>query len=278
MGDLRSAIQDQVRTLFGSTDANQIDLTRPPGDAGLFAPDSVAWRVHGDLTAMMVGGVASLLMQMLHPAALAGVWDHSGFRRDMQGRLRRTAQFVSGTTYGSTATAEALIERVRRVHDHVRGVLPDGTAYRANDPALLTWVHAAEVASFLGAYRRHVEPAMPAADQDRYLAEMATLAQRLGAEEVPASRRTLDAYLTAMRPALRYDHRTREVARTLLRQPAPTLALAPFRRLTMDGAVDLLPNWAARMHGLGQPLVRRAGIRAGVAGVGSVMRWALAGS
>ena len=277
MSDLRSAIQGQVRTLFGTTDANQLDLTRPEGDEGLFGPDSAAWRVHGDFTAMMIGGVASLLLQMLHPAALAGVWDHSGFRRDMQGRLRRTAQYLSGTTFGSTATAEALIARVRAVHAHVHGTLPDGTAYSANDPALLTWVHAAEVHCFLAAYRRHVDPAMPAAEQDRYLAEMAEPARRLGAVDVPETRAALDAYLRALRPALRYDHRTREVTRALLGQPAPTPALAPFRTLTMTAAVDLLPDWATRMHGLVQPAVQRAGIRAGVAGVGSVMRWALKG-
>ena len=277
MGDLRGAIQDQVRTLFGTTDDNQLDLTRAPGDEGLFAATSAAWRVHGDFTAMMVGGVASLLLQMLHPAALAGVWDHSGFRRDMQGRLRRTAQFISGTTYGSTAMATALIERVRHVHDQVHGVLPDGTAYSANDPALLTWVHAAEVQCFLAAYRRHVDPAMPIVEQDRYLAEMAVLARRLGARDVPATRAALDGYFGSVRPALRYDHRTREVACTLLRQPAPSMALAPFRKLTMDAAVDLLPDWAARMHGFTQPTMQRAGLRAGVAGVGGVMRWALRG-
>lgn len=275
MGDLRSVIQGQVRSLFGNTEANRIDLSRPPGDLGLFAPDSAAWRVHGDLTSMMIGGVASLLLQMLHPGALAGVWDHSDFRRDMQGRLRRTAQFISGTTYGSTATAEALIARVRRIHDRVEGTLPDGTPYSANDPALLTWVHVAETYCFLAAYRRHVDQRFSLAEQDRYVAETAEVARRLGAEDVPESWTAVEAYLQAMRPALRFDHRTRDVAQALLRQPAPTLALAPFRSLTMSAAADLLPDWAARMHGLTQPLAQRAGVRAGVAGVGSVMRWAL---
>jgi uncharacterized protein (DUF2236 family) len=275
MGDLRDAIQEQVRLLFGTTDDNQLDLTRPAGDPGLLAPTSAAWRVHGDLTAMMVGGIASLLLQMLHPAALAGVWDHSGFRRDMQGRLRRTAQFISGTTYGSTALAESLIARVRGVHDRISGTLADGTPYSANDPALLTWVHAAEVQCFLAAYRRHVDPAMSGAEQDRYLAEMAPLAGRLGAADVPASRAAMAGYFEAVRPALRHGHRTREVARALLGEPAPTPALAPFRRLALDAAVDLLPPWAAAMHGLSQPLLRRAGTRAGMAGVGGVLRWAL---
>ena len=277
MGDLRDAIRGQVREFFGTTDDNQIDLTRPAGDPGLFAPSSVAWRVHGDLTAMMVGGIASLLLQMLHPAALAGVWDHSGFRRDLQGRLRRTAQFISGTTYGSTATAQALIERVRRVHAQVGGTLPDGTPYHADDPALLTWVHAAEVHCFLAAWRRLVEPMMTVAERDSYLAEMAVIARRLGAMAVPETRAALDVYLVGMRPALRHDHRTREVARTLLDRRAPTLALAPFRRLTVEAAIDVLPDWARRLHGFDRPRLHRVGTRAGMAGVGGVMRWALKG-
>ena len=121
----------------------------------------------------------------------------------------------------------------------------------------------------------HVDTGYPPAEQDRYVAEMATLARRLGAEDVPETWVGVEAYLQAMRPALRFDHRTREVSRALLSQPAPTLMLAPFRKLTFDAAADLLPDWAARMHGLTQPLPQRAGIRAGVAGVGTVMRWAL---
>jgi uncharacterized protein (DUF2236 family) len=277
MADLRELIREQVRALFGTTDDNQLDLSRPAGDAGLIGPDSVAWKVHGDLTAMMIGGTASLLLQMLHPAALAGVWDHSGFRRDVQGRLRRTAQFVSGTTYGSTALAEGLIERVRRVHRHVRGTMPDGTAYAADDPLLLTWVHVAEAQCFLASYRRHVDPALSAADEDRYLAETAGVTRRLGATEVPTTRAALAAALARYRPALRADHRTRAVAGALLGQRSPTPELEPFRRLVMDGAVDLLPDWAARMHGFSPRPLRAAGNRLAVAGVGGVMRWALKG-
>ena len=277
MADLRETIREQVRVLFGTTDDNQLDLTRPADDPGLIGPESVAWRVHGDLTAMMVGGTASLLMQMLHPAALAGVWDHSGFRGDMQGRLRRTAQFVSGTTYGSTALAERLIDRVRRVHERVSGVLPDGTPYAATDPALLAWVHVAEAQCFLASYRRHVDPALSTADEDRYLAETAEVARRLGATDVPEDRAALAAALARYRPVLRADHRTRAVAGVLLGQPAPTPGLAPFRRLVMDGAVDLLPDWAARLHGFAPRPARAAGTRLAVAGVGGVMRWALKG-
>lgn len=274
MADLRDTIQTQVHRLVGFGDG-AVDLTRPPGDDGLFGPGSAAWVVHGDFTAMMTGGVAALLLQMLHPGALAGVWDHSNFRRDMLGRLRRTAQFISGTTYGSTATAETLIAKVRCIHDRVAGTLPDGTPYSANDPDLLTWVHVAEVASFLAAYRRYRDPAFPTAEQDRYLGEYAIVAEKLGATGVPRTRAALDAYLSAIRPQLRVDHRTREVSRALLRQQPASLAMAPAQTVLMEGGIDLLPDWAARMHGLGRPPIGRPAVRAGVAGIGSVLRWAL---
>lgn len=270
--DLKNAIGARVRDLVGS---GEMDLSRPPADPGLFGPGSATWAVHGDFTAMMVGGVCSLLVQMLHPGALAGVWDHSDFRRNMTGRLRRTAQFVTVTTYGSTAAAEGMIARVRRIHDRVTGVLPDGTPYAANDPALLTWVHAAEVDSFLRAHLRYRDPGMSAARQDAYLAEMATLARRLGAGDVPETRATLTAYLEGMRPALRVDARTREVARRLVRQPSPSLLNAPVNAVMMRAGVDLMPRWAARMHGLDMPGHAKPAVRLGAMGVGRLMRWAL---
>lgn len=274
MGDIRETIQEQVHRLVGFGDG-AVDLRRPPGDDGLFGPGSAAWVVHGDFTAMMAGGVAALLLQMLNPGALAGVWDHSNFRRDMLGRLRRTAQFISGTTYGSTATAETLVAKVRSIHDRVAGTLPDGSSYSANDPDLLTWVHVAEVSSFLAAYRRYRDPAYSGAEQDRYLGEYAVVAEKLGATGVPKTRVEVDAYFAAVRPQLRADHRTREVARALLTQRPASLAMAPAQKVLMEGGIDLLPEWAARMHGLDRPIVGRPAVRAGVAGIGSVLRWAL---
>src|SRR5271166_1288622 len=138
----KAAIAAQVVALFNDRPPGEKPIARR--DDGLFGPRSVAWRVHGDVTSMMVGGVAGLLLQMLHPAVLAGVWDHSNFRTDMQGRLRRTARFIALTTYGGQADAEAVIARVRGIHDRVHGTLPDGSPYAANDASLLAWVHVTE--------------------------------------------------------------------------------------------------------------------------------------
>lgn len=254
-----------------------MDLTRPPGDDGLFGPGSAPWRVHGDFTAMMIGGVSALLLQMLHPGALAGVWDHSDFRRDRHGRLRRTAQFITLTTFGATANAEAAIAKVRRIHDHVGGTLPDGAAYAANDPHLLTWVHVAEVDSFLRAHLRYKDPGLPGAVQDAYLADYAEVARRLGATEVPTSRREIADYYRRIRPELRFDARTREVAAALLARGDDRM-IGPAMALVFQAGADLLPDWAAAMHGRTAPRLARPAIRTASRGMGSVLRWALSSS
>lgn len=273
---LRAAIVGQVLQLVGGTGDDSVERNRQ--DTGLFGPDSACWKVHGDFTSMMVGGIAALFLQMLHPGPLAGVWDHSNFREDMLGRLRRTARFIAGTTYGDRAEAQALIDRVKGIHGQVTGVLPSGEPYAADDPALLTFVHVAEVSSFLAAYIRHVDPTFSGADQDRYYAEVAEIAGRLGAPGAPRSRAEVTTYLEAVRPDLRCDARARAVATALLSQPAPSLAAAPAMAIAFDAAKDLLPDWAAQLHGFRLSAPRRAVARAGVQGLGGTMRWALVNS
>jgi uncharacterized protein (DUF2236 family) len=151
---LEAQIKDQlgqrVRAMTGAT-GDARDFLQPAGDPGLFGPDSAAWQVHAHFVAMMTGGLSSLMLQALHPRALAAVWDHSSFRTQLQARLGRTALFVATTTYGGTAAALQTIERVNRIHAHIRGTLPDGTPYVANDPQLIRWVHLGETTSFLRA-------------------------------------------------------------------------------------------------------------------------------
>ncbi len=273
---LRQAIVLQVRQLVGGNGDDTVERNRR--DVGFFGPDSACWKVHGDLAGMMVGGIAALLVQMLHPGALAGVWDHSNFRKDMNGRLRRTALFIAGTTYGDRAEAQGYIDRVRAIHGRVQGTLPDGTPYAADDPDLLTWVHVAEVSSFLAGYLRYVDPAFPPSEQDRYYRETAEIARRLGAVSVPQSRAEVAEYFRAVRPQLRYDERTAEVARALFSQTAPSAAAAPAMALAFDAAKDLLPPWAADMHRLRLSPARRLTARLGVQALGRTLRWALVNS
>lgn len=263
-----------ARRLRGMVGSGEVDLTRPPGDDGLIAATSPAWRVHGDFSAMMIGGISALLLQMLHPAALAGVWDHSDWQRDRLGRLRRTAQFIAITTYGPTDAAERAIAHVRMIHDRIHGELPDGTRYDANDPALLTWVHVAETDSFLRGYLRYRDAALSGAEQDDYLADAAIIAERLGARDVPRSRADVAAYYRAVRPELRADHRVRAVADALL-APGEDRAEAAALAVAGAAAIDLLPDWAAALHARRTAPLARPAIRAGADGMSRMFRWAL---
>ena len=220
-------------------------------DPGLFGPASVAWRVHGD-AAMLIGGLRALLLQTLHPLAMAGVADHSDYRHDPWGRLHRTGRFVGGTTFGNTPTAERLIEQVRVIHDRVTGTAPDGRPYSANDPHLLLWVHATEVDSFLRAYRRYGEGRLTDAECDRYVAEMADLGRRLGVEDPPLSVADLDACLESFRRECAFGSQAREAVRFLVVPPVP-LALRGAYGVIAAGAVGLLPRWARSMMWLPMP-------------------------
>lgn len=271
---LRRLIVQRVRGRFNDLANGERPVPMSPDS--LMPPGSVARRVHGDVTSMMVGGIAALLVEMLHPLALGGVWDHSNVAEDMAGRLRRTAQFIALTTFGDRSQAIEAIARVRRIHAQVRGTLPDGSPYRADDPALLAWIHVAGAKSFLDSWRRYGEPAMSTADQDRYFAEVAEIATMLGADPVPRSRAAAEALIAKYRPDLRADERTRAFRDLVLRAPAASFAEMPVQRLLTQAAVDLMPEYARRMHGLdsitGRPLVRAA-----TAGVARTIRWSFAG-
>ncbi|PRY02788.1 oxygenase MpaB family protein [Paraburkholderia sp. BL25I1N1] len=274
-GRLRSKLAAGV-THLTSGSGPTLDYSSPPGDPGLFGPDSMCWKVHADFTSMMTGGISALLLQALHPLALAGVWDHSTFRTDILGRLRRTATFIAGTTFGSRRDALALIERVKHIHLGVSGVAPDGRPYRASEPALLTWVHVAEVSSFMTAHLRYVNPSLSIAAQDQYFMETARIAEMLGASDIPRSRAEIDAYLLAMQPGLFASERTREVVRVLMNAPAPSVSMRPAGVLMVNAGVDLLPDWAQAMLGFQRyAVLRRAVARPGVRLIAPVIRWAL---
>jgi uncharacterized protein (DUF2236 family) len=273
---LRTRLEAQILGLVRGRGAPAIDFREPPGDLGLFGPDAVCWTVHADFPSMLAGGISALLLQMLHPLALAGVVDHSNFREDMLGRLSRTATFIAGTTYGGREDAERLVERVKKVHRTVVGTAPDGRPYAAEDPALLTWVHVAEVDSFLRAHLVYVDPELSPDAQDRYYDETALVAEKLGARDVPRSRAAVLAYFERVRPSLAVSEQTREVARILLNAPAPNAAGRAVRRAFMAAGIDLLPAWAQALAGYATfaPL-RGPAARGAVHAVAPALRWAL---
>jgi len=274
LAPVRKALVRQVRATFN--DRSRGEKPVPPSDEALFPRGSVICRVHGDVTSMMVGGIAALLTQMLHPKALAGVWDHSDVDSDMLGRLRRTARFIAVTTYGHRDSALAAIAKVKAIHKQVGGTLPDGSEYRATDPWLLAWVHVAGAINFLDGWRRYAEPGMSSADQDRYFAESGEIARLLDADPVPRTRAEAERLIREFRPELRADDRTRAFRDLVLRAPAASLAEVPVQKLLMSASVDLMPAFAREMHGLSRPLLPPM-VRGATYGVASTLRWAFAG-
>ena len=274
LAPVRRALVRQVRATFN--DQAKGEKPVPASDQALFPPGSVIRRVHGDVTSMMVGGIAALLMQMLHPKALGGVWDHSDVHADMLGRLRRTARFIATTTYAQRDSAMQAIAKVNAIHERVAGTLPDGSTYRATDPWLLAWVHVAGAVNFLDGWRRYAEPSMSEADQDRYFAESGDIARLLNADPVPRTRGEAQRLIRAFRAELLADARTHALRDLVLDVPARSLAEAPVQSLIMNAAVDLLPGFARDMHGLSRPLLSPL-VRGGTYGIAGAIRWAFAG-
>lgn len=229
------------RAIAGDQQLDATDLATPD-NPGLYGPDSVVWRVHGE-SSMLIGGLRALLLQTLHPLAMAGVADHSDYKSDPWGRLHRTGRFVGATTYGTIETAEKMIDIVRTIHDRVTGLAPDGRPYAANDPHLLAWVHITEVDSFLRAYDRYAAGHLTDAERDRYVAELSEIGHRLGAEPLPQSTAELAASMRAFRRECRLGEQAAEAVQFLLFPPVP-LALRPAYGLIAAAAVSSLPRWA----------------------------------
>ena len=240
-----------------------------------FADDSPIRRVHGDAS-MFVGGLRALLLQSLHPLAMAGVAEHSDYRGDPWGRLQRTSTFLAVTTFGTARDAQRAVDKVRGIHRRVHGVAPDGRPYRADDPHLLEWVHIAEVDSFLLAYQRYGAKPLDQAGRDAYVADTARVAAALGVEDPPRTEAQLRQRIDAYRSELRSTESAREAARFLLvTPPLPLLARAPYGVLAAT-SVSMLPVWARLQLRLPYlPAMEATAIRlAGLAVVGGI-RWAL---
>jgi uncharacterized protein (DUF2236 family) len=267
----RKLLIGRVRAVFHDRDKGETPVVR--SNQALFKPGSAIWRVHGDVTTMMIGGIAALLLQMLHPAVLAGVWEFSAFRDDLIGRLRRTARFIAVTTYADEDAALAVIARVKAIHREVRGRLPDGSPYAADDPDLLAWVHACEAQCFLEAWLRYGNPGMSLRDQDRYVAESGRVALMLGADPVPETRAEVAAMIEATRPRLRSDERTEAVRQIVIAPPAPKFS-TPVQRVLSDAAIGLLPVWAREMHGLPSRPLNELLASGGATAIATALRWA----
>jgi uncharacterized protein (DUF2236 family) len=279
---IKQLIIQQVRSIVNSG-KSPTEFLYPPGDPGLFGPDSVVWKVHGDFMSMMIGGISSLILQALHPLALAGVWDHSSFREDLKGRLGRTAFFIAATTYGNTDMATRAISRVRKIHDSLQGVHPDGRVYRVSDPHLLYWVHLTEAYSFLNAHRIYVNPTISESDQNQYFAEMSKISEGLGclivdergndqfARTVPCVNQAIESYF----PELEYSDRSQWVVDLLENFPADPKTYV-LNRLIIKAGFYNLPDWAYPMMNRPVPTkIERQLVNQSIYLIAKPVRWAM---
>jgi uncharacterized protein (DUF2236 family) len=245
---------DATRLVERSAAAYVRGIPSHPADDGFFGPGSVAWRVSADLSAP-VAGLRSLLIQALHPLAMAGVDQHSDWRGDPVGRLAATSGYLATVTFGERASAQRAAARVRRVHERVTGVDPvTGRQYAAGDPALLLWVHAALVDSGIAACELFGTP-LSRADADRYVAEMVVAAELVGTPRdlVPSSAVGLADYLAMTVPELMCTPAAAESMAYLLEPPGLDADIAEIWQDIRDGAVSSLPDWAIKLYGYSVP-------------------------
>ncbi|GFG50733.1 hypothetical protein CQY20_17685 [Mycolicibacterium agri] len=279
LGPVRAGLGRALFGLVAGPDGhdNRARIHHTPGPRW-FAEDRPIRRVHADAS-MFVGGLRALLLQSLHPLAMAGVAQHSDYRGDPWGRLQRTSTFLAVTTFGTAQDAQRAVDKVRGIHRRVHGIAPDGRPYRASDPHLLEWVHIAEVDSFLLAHQRYGAAPLDQDGRDGYVADTARVAEALGVENPPRTEAQLRQRINDYRPEMRGTAEARDAARfLLLTPPLPLYARAPYGVLAAT-SVSLLPPWARAPLWLPyMPPVEATVIKmAGNAVVGTI-RWALAAS
>ncbi len=244
---------------FSRNRLEEVDRGTVRGDWGLFGPESVAWRIHSH-PIIVVGGFRALMIQSLHPLAMAGVSQFSDFKSDPLKRFRRTAQYVHHVVFSDSASAERAAARVRMIHDKVSGIDPvTGREFHANDPETLLWIHCVEAYSFMVAYRAFVGE-LTEEDQDRYLAEYVAAAELIGVprEMVPASRREYHEYFDSMLPQLLCS---KDAAETIRFVAKPNLRLVPAKEWPFainlkwagHASVTLMPRHLREMAGLPKP-------------------------
>jgi uncharacterized protein (DUF2236 family) len=247
----RRSIVREIETAGGRHDEPEI-YGGEPGDAGLAGgPGSISWEINGDLASLAVGGTAAIIMEVLHPSVMHGVYTQSSYRTDPLRRARNTLGYVLRTTFGSTEAATRVIEGVKRVHGRVNGVRADGIAYRALDPDLIAWVHTCIPWAVMTAFER-TNRRLTVAEKDRYLREQAVIGRMGGADRVPESVDELNEYVSKMRPLMAMNDQTARfigfLAGRVDQEPVGRRELSD-RWVAIRASMGLMPEWARRMTG-----------------------------
>jgi uncharacterized protein (DUF2236 family) len=239
---LQRSLEAATRALLDPGDRSSVDFWRPTGEAALVSPDSVSWRVFKNPVSLFVGGVTAVVMELAEPRVRTGVWEHTTFRVDPIRRLRRTGLAAMVTVYGARSRTEAMIARIRRMHDLVAGTTSSGEAYCANDPELLNWVQGTAAFGFLQAYHAYVRP-LSLLERDTYYAEGIPAAALYGATSAPTSVADLEMLFQATAPRLERSDIVFQFLAIMRSAPILPLPLRPVQHLLIRAALDLTPRW-----------------------------------
>jgi uncharacterized protein (DUF2236 family) len=276
--DLRGRIRSEIEAVGGRHDEPEV-YGGPPGDPGLAGgPGSLSWEINGDLASVSAAGMAAIIMEVLHPSVMAGVYEQSSYRTEPLRRAQNTLGYVLRTTFGNTEAATAVIGRVHKVHSRINGTRPDGVPYRALDPELIAWVHTCIPWAVMEAFHRYRRP-LTTAEKDRYLAEQAPIGRMGGAEWVPESVAQLEAYVDRMRPLMAMTEQTRSFLDFLAGEVEGELRATARqqleRRLGLAASMTLMPEWAQHLTGTYLPRpVQRAYLIPSARFQARVVRWA----
>ena len=240
---IRETIATELRARVVGPNASQRthEIMEAPGERW-FAEDRPIRLVHGDAS-MFIGGLRALLLQSLHPLAMAGVANYSDYRQDPWGRLQRTADFLAATSFGPAHEAQRIVDRVKAVHVKVNGVASDGRKYSATDPHLLKWVHIAEIDSFLYTYQKFSKAPLDQEGRDGYVKDAAFVARAVGVIDPPETEAELREMIDSYRPELKSTRESRDATKYLLFKPPLPGAAKIAYWLLMVATVSTLPAW-----------------------------------
>jgi uncharacterized protein (DUF2236 family) len=259
MFDLKRSIVEQIEAAGGRHDEASIYAV-DPGDPGIGGgPGSISWEINGDLASLVVGGTAAIIMEVLHPSVMAGVFTQSTYRTEPLKRARNTLGYVLRTTFGATRPATGVVDMVKHIHSRVGGTRADGVAYRALDPELIAWVHTCIPWAVMRAYETYNRP-LSIEEKDRYLTEQAVIGRMGGADWVPETVAELDDYVEKMRPHMAMNDQTVEFIAFLAGRVGPQVSARERldRWIGIRASMGLMPEWARRMTGtyVPEPLYR----------------------
>jgi uncharacterized protein (DUF2236 family) len=235
--------------LLNSQKGRPVDFTRPPGEAALFPPDSLSWRIFKNPVALLIGGIAAVILELAEPAVRTGVWEHSRFRQDPMGRLQRTGLAAMVTVYGARSVAEPMIAGVVRMHAKVAGKTPAGVPYSAGDAHLLAWVQATAAFGFAEAYSRYVDP-LSEVEFDALYREGAPVSQLYGALDTPQSNAQRRALFDSMRDRLEPSPVIFQFLQIMSETPAFPRPLLWMQRMLVRAAVEMIPDSMRECLGL----------------------------